>query len=31
MITHKYSLKPIKASMTKQAHDKITKEVNEHE
>ena len=31
MIPHKNSLKAIKASMTKQGNDKITKQINEHE
>ena len=31
MITHKNSLKAIKASMIKQGNDKITKEINENE
>ena len=29
MVTHKNSLKAIKASMIKQVNDKITKEINE--
>ena len=31
MITHKNSLKAVKASMIKQGNDKITKEINEDE
>ena len=31
MITHKNSLKAVKASMIKQGNDKITKEINETE
>ena len=30
MITHKNSLKAVKASMIKQGNDKITKEINEN-